>query len=311
MNLDYKIAILGGTSHIAKNLILRFNARYELIIFCRNFIAMREFLEINIPIASYKILPYEKFVSGVYDVIINCIGIADPKKQKSDPYESFRVTEYFDSMAIDYVKSHPSVKYINLSSGAVFGTEFNEPISEESKAIFYPNKLCLGDCYRMAKLNSEAKHRCLTPLQIVDIRIFSFFSRYIDLEAGFFLSEVAKCLLLKRPFITNASDMTRDYISPDDLYALIVAIISRESGNVVLDAHSAQPVKKSELLKLLSSEFHLVVEYNNSEIFTLSGDKSEYFSITKTVESLLNIFPTQTSLEFIQSELKEIINNYP
>jgi nucleoside-diphosphate-sugar epimerase len=310
MNFNRKIAILGGTSHIAKNLILRFGTQYELMIFCRNIIGMREFLERNIPIASYEILPYEKFASGLYEVIINCVGIADPKKQKDDPYECFRVSELFDNMAIDYVKAHFNVKYVYFSSGAVFGTDFSEPVSQNSIAAFCPNKLRLSDCYRIAKLNSETKHRCLDNLPIVDIRIFSFFSRYIDLGAGFFLSEVAKCLIQKMLFKTNKNDIIRDYISPDDLYALISSVISMKQVNIALDALSVKPVKKSELMEMFSRKFGLKVELLDTEISTVSGKKSEYFSTNNIAEKVLNIKPKQTSLEGVEWEMVEILKLY-
>jgi hypothetical protein len=280
-----------------------------LSLFSRNTVAIQKFLESEKPSAYCEVMPYSAFASGSYDVIINCVGIADPKKQKDAPYESFRVTELFDNMAIEYIQSHFGIKYINFSSGAVFGTDFYEPVSEYSIAVFYPNKLVLGDYYRISKINAEAKHRCLKDFTIIDIRVFSFFSRYIDLEAGFMLAEVAKCLIQKKPFKTNKNDIIRDYISPDDLYALISSVISMKQVNIALDALSVKPVKKSELMEMFSRKFGLKVELLDTEISTVSGKKSEYFSTNNIAEKVLNIKPKQTSLEGVEWEMLAMVKS--
>jgi hypothetical protein len=80
---------------------------------------MEDFLNREKPSATWKISSYDSFHNGNYSAIINCVGIADPKKQKSNPYESFTVTEYYDNMCIDYTRSHAATRYINFSSGAV------------------------------------------------------------------------------------------------------------------------------------------------------------------------------------------------
>ena len=84
-----KIAILGSTSHIAKNLIDRFKQK-DLYLFSR----------------SRKNL--DSFIDGNYDVVINCIGVGTPNKLKDLGTEIFRFTEYYDNLPImveDYFSS--------------------------------------------------------------------------------------------------------------------------------------------------------------------------------------------------------------
>jgi len=304
-----KIAILGATSHIAKNLIYYFlkDSRYKLFLFSRRNESVHAFL---VPLEKATIptvQSYDGFSLEEYDAIINCVGIADPRKQKADPYESFLVTERFDNLTIDYIKAHKGCRYINFSSGAVFGTEFQEPVGDNSTATFRPNALGTADCYRIAKLNAETKHRCLSDLPIVDIRVYSFFSRYIDLDAGFMLSEAARCILDGRPFRTNASEIVRDYIAPNDLFSFVSRILAGGPANAVVDMRSTRPVRKSELLESLAKNFGLVIEMMYCDIQTVSGMKSEYYSTSGQAESLFGFEPTCNALKCVGTEMEALL----
>lgn len=302
-----RIAILGATSQIAKNLIVRFGPEDELFLFCRNAEAALSFLESEKPKARGTVLPFDSFPSGTYDAVINCVGIADPRKQKADPYQSFVVTERFDNLALEYLRSRPETRYVNFSSGAVFGTEFPEPVTEDSTATFRPNDLRPADCYRIAKLNAEAKHRCLRDLAIVDIRVFSFFSRHIDLDAGFLLSEIVRCLLEKKPFRTNPEDIVRDYISPDDLFRLVARVLESPPMNAVVDAASAAPVRKFELLSALQKEFGLVVEVSGDTGHTVSGRKSEYYSKGAAAREKFGFSASLSSIACVLKECSQCV----
>lgn len=302
-----KIAILGATSQIAKNLIVRFGDKDRLSLFCRNADSLNAFLEAERPDAEFEVSPFERFPDGEYDAVINCVGIADPKKQKADPCQSFVVTERFDNLALEYLLRHPDTRYINFSSGVVFGTEFPEPVTDSSKAVFSPNALGPADYYRVAKLNAEAKHRCRSDLAIVDIRVFSFFSRYIDLNAGFLLSEIVRCLLENRTFKTNPEDIVRDYISPDDLFRLVECVLEAPPVNTVVDARSAMPVRKFELLDMMKREFGLLVEVSGQTEHTVSGKKSEYYSMSRVMEIRFGFFSRHTSITGIKREISVLL----
>jgi len=110
-----KIAILGATSHIAKNLIYYFakNPQNELFLFARKKDAVLEFMQAFKSPSFFRVLGFEALYEANYDAIINCVGVGDPAKQKNIGAEIFRLTEYFDNLAIDYLLSHKSVVYIN------------------------------------------------------------------------------------------------------------------------------------------------------------------------------------------------------
>ena len=118
-----RIAILGATGHIAKNLIIFFtkDPKYELYLFARNVNIVQEFLRIIGCESSPVLLKYDNFLVGDYDAVINCIGIADPNKQKIAGVDLFRLTEYYDNLILDYLGKHKQTIYLNFSSGAEIG----------------------------------------------------------------------------------------------------------------------------------------------------------------------------------------------
>ena len=78
-----KIAILGATSQIAKDLIFSFNANtdYELTLFSRNKKKLQK--DLSGISSHHRMEAYENFgPQNRYDVIINFIGIGSPLKAR-------------------------------------------------------------------------------------------------------------------------------------------------------------------------------------------------------------------------------------
>jgi len=304
-----KIAILGATSHIAKNLIYYFyrDPKYELSLFARNKKAVYEFIKSCNDVAVPCVIGFEEFISGNYDAVINCIGVGDPAKLKNVGDKIFRLTEYFDNLVIDYLLSHKNVAYINFSSGAVYGTAFDSGINRNSFATIDVNNITSADYYRIAKLNAEAKHRAMPDLCIVDLRIFSFFSRFIDLDSGFLLCEMVRCVKDHAIFHTNSVDIIRDYVSPNDLFALVELCFEKMPLNCVLDVYSAKPVRKSELIKLFSEIFGLAIQIEEEDNSSPTGIKVSYFSKNYEARRVLTYVPAKSSIQTVQEEAKHLM----
>lgn len=305
-----KIAILGATSHIAKGLIHGFllAGRYELTLFARSLDRARDFLAgIHDGESGTFVKAFSEFHQDEYDVVINCVGIGDPGKLKNEVASIFWITETFDNLILDYLENHPAALYINLSSGAVYGADFSAPPDESSWGRYAVNHLQPSDYYGVAKLNAEAKHRARQAFNIVDLRVFGYFSRFIDLQAKFFLSELIFCLKEGKPFITGQGNMVRDYIHPQDLMALIERCVDRHKLNDVYDAYSLKPVTKFEILECITEKFGLqyIVQGDHGAV-TATGAKNQYFSTNKRAQQI-GYRPQFTSLDSVVQETSIIL----
>ena len=296
-----KIAILGATSHIAKGLIYNSSRKTEdhLVLFARDCESVDLFLQELGCENKYSIKGFSDFFSGDYDVIINCVGLKKSSSLKKMEYEIFRLTESFDSMVIEYLAGHPETLYINFSSGAVYGDDFKYPSYENTRGGVDVNNLKPENYYAIARRNSEAKHRALSEFNIVDLRIFSYFSRFIDITTGFLLSEIVRCVRERRVFVTSSADIIRDFVHPDDLFGLVCNVIDQKTINDVFDVYSAKQVRKLEILAYFEENYALNVKVvEGAGRATITGEKDVYFSCNKKAYRI-GYQPEYTSMEAI------------
>lgn len=306
---NHHIGILGSTGHISKNLILYFSQQknYTLTLFSRNPDRLQNIINNFHFTDSVSISSYENFESDNYDVIINCIGISNPEEIKNKvPIQ--RITEKYDNKVLDYLDTHTSTLYIFISSGAVYGTQFENPVTDKDLTQLNINNLSTDDFYTVAKINSEAKHRALNDFNIVDLRLFAFFSRFMESDTSFLMSEIISAIKNKKTFSTNSINIVRDFVHPEDLFSLIQMCIKKHSINDAFDVYSKAPVSKFEILELLSKEYSLNFEIKNiSNLSFPTGSKRNYYSLSKKA-SLLGYNPKFTSLETISKEIKYFMN---
>jgi len=295
--MKIKIAILGATSHIAKGLILNFlrDKRIELFLFARVPQKIVHFLESgNLKLNCY-IGGFKQFTKGTYDVIINCVGLGTPSKVAAENDTIFNLTEKFDDLALRYLKKHPKILYINFSSGVVNTVSANDIKPEHFYAI--------------AKLYQEAKHRSLNKLNIVDIRVFSYFSRFIVPDSGYFLTDLIKCIREKQVFITTPCDFTRDFLSHEDLFSLVCLILKAGPRNDVVETYSSKPVTKFELLDYFANNYSLRYTIKRNVKFSSpTGQKDRYFSASRKAYALFGYRPKFSSLQVIAQEAKYLLN---
>ncbi|MFH1442342.1 MAG: NAD(P)-dependent oxidoreductase [Candidatus Omnitrophota bacterium] len=290
-----KIAILGATSHIAKGLIYHFSREgyKNIYLFARSKNKLEAFLkQINCPYA-YPKKDFADLSKHGYDAIINCVGLGTPVKVKETDGNIFKLTEEFDNMVLEYLRRYPRAVYINFSSGAVYSISVNDMKPE--------------NYYGIAKLHQEAKHRALNKSSIIDIRLFSYFSRFIDLDSGYFLTELLKSLKNKNIFIAEPCDFTRDFISPRDLFNLICLIIKAKPFNSAIDAYSLAAVSKIKLLKYFAKTHGLKYTFkHNLNLICPTGVKSLYCPKSRKAAGL-GYKPNDSSIETVAMESKYIL----
>lgn len=300
------IAILGATSHIAKGLIDGFIKQTDVVLylFARDIDKTRSFMDsLHENKCKYYIDDFKNFESDNYSVIINCIGFGYPEKVKAAGINLFLITEMYDNMALRYLENNTNTLYINFSSGAVYGIDFDKGVNKNTISYISMNNISPSDFYRISKINSEAKHRALGNLNIVDIRVFSYFSRFINLASNFFLTELISAALGNREFVTNSYNMVRDYSNPHDLFQLVTKCINQKELNDVFDLYTKKPCSKFELIDYFQDEYNLKYKIiENYNIISTTGTKNNYFSNNHKAETI-GYKPEYSSIEGIKRSL--------
>lgn len=309
-----KIAILGSTSYIAKDLIKSFssNPQVELYLFSRFPKKIISWLESHSLEKIYKAFDYTAFDKFIfYDAIINFVGVGDPIKAVEMGASIFEITCHYDNLVLDYLEQNPATKYIFLSSGAVYGSKFNEPASSTTRSSININMVINNEWYSKAKLYAELRHRSKSALNIIDLRVFNYFSANMDLEAGYFISELLKCIYYDAIFYSGHEIIYRDYLHREDFYQLINCIIySKKNMNMSLDCYSQAPIDKITLLNVMKNKFGLRYSICNKELSSALNFKQYYYSVNHMASSI-GYFPKKTSLDCILEEAEVLLNRVP
>lgn len=303
-----KIAILGATGHIAKGLIFEFLSRggCELLLYARRPEAVRKFLaETGLSGAGIMVADFNSFGQTGCDAIVNAVGAGDPKTVASLGADILRLTERFDNMVLGYIRRHPETRYIFLSSGAVYGGDFKKPAGKNSPLRVPVNGERADAAYGSAKLTAETKHRALAENCIFDIRVFAYFSRFIDPAGDFFMAGLARAIAENKVFETSGATMVRDYAVPHDLANLIEICIGTERRNMALDLFSRAPVEKFDLLAAVGGKFGLDHSVRGDPPAADFNDrKSQYFS-ENHIAADLGYEPEFGSLDGVLFELSK------
>ncbi|GAB6052325.1 hypothetical protein JCM17960_11450 [Magnetospira thiophila] len=308
-----RIALLGATGHIGKGLVSELAAQWPLDLYVRDLVKLQHFLDAaRIPLRRIRCFPVDRFDESQAEVAVNCTGVGDPARVRDLGRGIFSLTERFDNMLLDWQEVDPRRLYINMSSGAVYGTEFSHPAAEDSLCALPVNALTPERHYGIAKLHAEAKHRARPDRHIVDLRVFSFFSRFIELRGRFLLADVMMALRDGTELLTRPDEMTRDHVIPTDLSALVVCVIRRWQAdeapvNTALDVHSRAPVGKFALLDRLAAELGLRYRIDGTlDNLAPTGSKSEYFS-RRRVSPEWGFAPRYDSVDGVLKEAKSFL----
>ena len=305
-----KIAILGATSQIAKDLIVSFSneKNKQLHLFARRPDDVTKWLNDVGLSERYLVDEFGGFGTQEFDAIINFVGVGNPAQASAMGASIFDVTLQYDELALNYIRHHPDCRYLFLSSGAAYGTSFNSPVDAQTKATVAINNLQPQDWYAVAKLHAECRHRSLAHLPIVDIRVFNYFSHTQDMEARFLITDIVRAIRGKTVLKTSADYIVRDFIGPSDFYQLIKAILTSPANNDVLDCYSKAPIDKPTLLTAMQDRFGLKYEISKTNAsVNATGSKSHYFSLNNKAKNY-GYQPALSSIESILIEAESLIN---
>ena len=285
------IAFVGATSYVAQDLIERFlQTDCKLFLFARN---PQNIFWLNDKITFGTLNDFKNYE---YDVIINCIQTV------------FIDYEKYDNMIIEYLLKHVDSLYIHFSSGAVYGKNFNKPVTKKTISSIEINNIKEIDYYYINKIYTEAKHRSFANLNIIDIRLFSYFSKYVYLKIyqHYFMNNIVRCLINKTIFKTNSINFIRDFVHPADLFDLIIKCIDIKKLNTFFDVYSIKPTSKFEILSLCEKEFYLQYEFINTiDTENKTGEKNVMYSTNYKAKEI-GYTPNYSSLEAIKDQLQKI-----
>lgn len=307
-----KVAVLGASGHVGKCLThgLLSATGHEVTAVVRDASRIRPLLAAIPRGTECDVTSFEEFSSGSYDAIINCVGIGIPAGVTEAGSGVFVLTEHFDRLVMDRLAESPDTRYVAFSSGAAYGGDFVAPASEMTVARVPLNGLGPKDYYGAAKLTDELRHRAAADLAIVDIRLFGLFTRHVDPSAGYLMCDVLRALQTGEALRVGPIDIVRDYVAPSDLLSLVLAIIDSAPCNDVVDAYSAAPVSKMEMLARFSQTRGLAYDVAETESSTAAtGTKPNYYSTNRRAHSLFGYTPSYTSIETLENEMAALLES--
>jgi nucleoside-diphosphate-sugar epimerase len=306
-----RIAIFGATSQIAKDLILSFNlhSNHDLVLYARRPDVVYEWLKTVGLADKYEASDFSSFgMDEYFDAIINFVGVGDPVKAVAMGATIFEITLKHDEIALRYLGQHPDCRYIFLSSGAVYGSNFADPANEDTPSVININSLLPQDWYSVAKLHAECRHRSLSVQSIIDLRVFNYFSSTQDVGGNFLIAEIFRSIRDREVFRTSPLNIRRDYISPSDFWRLINAILISQPQNQVIDCYSKLPIDKNSLLVAMKSRFGLAYEFVDGPVgVNATGLKMNYYSENRRAADF-GYQPEMTSLDGLTKEIVSLLN---
>lgn len=308
-----QIAILGATSHIAKDLIrsLASEPALDLWLYARRPQAVQAWLS-GLPHAHCQVGTFDDFRAAPtdFDAILNFVGVGNPAQAAAMGASIFDVTQDFDDLALAHLQLKPGCRYIFASSGAAYGGDFAQPVDETTPAVVPINRLQPSDWYGAAKLHAECRHRSLSGLSIVDIRIFNYFSSTEDINARFLITDMLRAIRNGDVFQTSAANITRDYAGPREVCQLVKRILAAPATNAAVDSYTKAPIDKLSLLKAMQAEFGLRYELIEQQTgLAATGNKTHYYSNNRKAAQLFGYAPTTSALDVVIEQSRQLLTD--
>lgn len=309
--MSQTFAFLGANSQIARDLIgaMGTQGRHRLLLYVRDVRAMKSWLREQHLAAQATVHGYESYDELPHDAVLNFVGVGDPRRAVEMGDTIFDITQRFDALALAGLKRHRGRRYLFLSSGAVYGDVYQQPVTGESRATFSLNAVAPQDWYAVAKLHAEVRHRACADAPIIDLRVYNYFSRTQDLSARFFVTDLLRAILAGETARVSADFMVRDFLHPADFHQLVECILEAPPANTAVDCYSAAPVDKPTLLRALREHFGLRYEIaprSNSVTVNATGEKPYYYSLNRKAE-VFGYVPAYSSLTGVLEEAAALL----
>lgn len=300
-----RIGILGATSELARDLVRLWTSATtdEFLLYSRRPEDVQRWicaigLEEMARAFSYECLGGERRI----DVLLNFVGVGNPAKAVAMGTSILDVTQTFDSLALRYIERNAECRYIFLSSGAVFGSKFDQPVDSHTLAMLPINSLQPQDWYSIAKFNAECRHRFRADLPIIDIRVFSYFSHTQDMSSSYFMADMVRTYRRREIFITSGLNIVRDYLAPSDFCSLIRTMATGPRVNAAVDCYSRAPIDKFSILDWMRTSYGLIYKIVPHDSDGNNVAKEKYYSVNKKAQEF-GYEPEWSSLDSLSREM--------
>lgn len=279
-----RIAILGATSQLAKDFIIELRDNHALMLFSRKPKEVDEFMQ-KAGLRDYLSFPYHVLPDTQWyvDAVINFVGAGDPTKIAAMGADIFSVTYKFDEQAIRFLR-RPNTKYVFISSGAVYGDNFDVDAATPQTKVIFPSSPTPQHYYGLAKHQAEVRHRTLRDKHIVDVRVFNYISGTQPIDLRFMVMDMIRAVKNNEPMQTNTMNPARDYIGPVDLAQLIMRVLCSPGCNGTVDCYTRSAINKDNLVMYMQREYGMKFEVTDPTFVSPTGLKPFYYSLDRTAE---------------------------
>ena len=294
------IAILGATGYIGRSLarFLAKNHTEPITLFARNVAALEGYWPAHVSCRDLAGFDADEFA-----LVINAIGVGDPEQVKKLGAGVLDLTYIWDQRVLETMSFQ--TRYVFLSSGAIYGTQFAHCVGADACLQLPVNKLADVPPYVIAKLYAEARHRYASDRHILDVRIFGFADQMISRRGSSFLAALTRSVATGEPLLTSSDDMVRDYAGACELSAFIECWRTSGAANLALDLYSLAPTGKFEVLRAAVERYGLKIQTVANNELSPTGVKPHYASTFRGAESL-GYRPHRTSIQVVLDALDAI-----
>jgi nucleoside-diphosphate-sugar epimerase len=298
------IAIIGATGHIGQALAAHYATApdVQLSLFSRRPEVMRANFSGHPREAEITHAPISALGQYAFDLVINAVGIGNPATARVAGPDFYNATMQLEDFIDRAVADNPGCLTVFMSSGAVFGSLGAGPVEPETPATLRIDAMTAGDWYGATKLAAELRHRAQGERRILDLRVFGFVSRFIDLSMTYLVCDIVRAIRSDQALLTGRRDITRDFIGTRELAALIDAGVAHPTLNVAVDTYSLAPVTKFALLDRLAP---LGLEWAIEDGREDPGGRINYWSLNHCAGAL-GYRPLRTAADVVADVIAEL-----
>ena len=272
------LLILGGSGFIGKSILDSFlknqlkKFRIEkLIILSRN----TDFLKKKFKTEGNKKIIFKNINLFTATKLPNCnYVIHAAEKTLANTTNKNIFLKYFNltKKICDYYVKSKNIKFLYLSSGAVYGRINKKQKVKENAPLKYNNLTGIKKEYAKYKIKSENYlQKKFSRDRLIIARLFSFIGKHLTKDknyaVGNFLKNVEKSRKINIKS-SNPDDIYRSYLDSEDLVKFLMCLMIKKNHttNNIFNIGSDKPISITELAKKISKISNIKISSNKKNI---------------------------------------------